>query len=79
MITNEKQILQRVVEKFAQTGAAADEQVQVICLPAHKTTFVEHMGEDGRSIMLDEYHVNERVIWAGFSARSQIVYLSVAK
>ena len=76
MITNEKQILLRVVQSFIRTGSASDEQVKVTCLPDNKTSFVEHIGEDGRSVLLDEYRMDERVIWAGFSSRSQTVYLS---
>lgn len=76
MITNEKQILVRVVERFVRTGDASDEQVTVTCLPNNKTSFVEHTGLDGRSVMLDEYRVDGTVVWAGFSPRSQTVYLS---
>ena len=76
MITDEKQTILRVVESFIRTGLADDKQVKVICLPNNKTSFVEKIGEDGRSIMLDEYRVGARIIWAGFSTRSQTVYLS---
>jgi hypothetical protein len=73
---DEKQIIMRVVEHFIQTGIASDEQVGVICLPENKTTFVENLGEDSRSILLDEYRLADRVVWAAFSSRSQTVYLS---
>jgi hypothetical protein len=76
MITDEKQTLLRVVEHFARTGSASDDQVKVTCLPDNKTSFVEQIGDDGRSIMLDEFHVDSKVIWAGYSGRSETVYLS---
>jgi hypothetical protein len=76
MITDEKQVILRVVERFIQTGIASDEQVNVVCLPDNKTIFVERIGEDSRSVMLDEYRLDARVVWAGFSDRSQTVYLS---
>lgn len=79
MITNEKQVLLRVVEQFVRTGVAADEEAQVVCLPDEKTSIVETLGGEGRSVMLNEFRLDGRVIWAGFSTRSQTVYLSNAK
>jgi hypothetical protein len=76
MITNEKQVILRVVERFVQSGATSDEEVSVVCLPANKTMYVETIGGDGRVISLDQYRLGERVLWAGFSTRSQTVFLS---
>jgi hypothetical protein len=77
MQSEEKTILQRVVENFVHTGNASDEQVKVTSLPKGKTTYVEQIGEDGRSIMLDEYRVDGTVVYAGYSSRSGTVYLSL--
>ncbi len=77
MSSEEKQIVYRVVENFARTGNATDEQVKVTCLPANKTSFVEQTGNDGRIILLDEYKMDGKVIWASYSARSGTVYLSL--
>jgi hypothetical protein len=76
MPSEEKTIIKRVVENFARTGSATDEQVKVTNLPRGKTSYVEYIGQDGRSIMLDEYHVEGKTIWAGYSSRSGTVYLS---
>jgi hypothetical protein len=76
MASEEKTIIIRVVENFARTGNAADEKVKVTNLPRGKTSFVEYIGQDGRSIMLDEFHVDGKTIWAGYSSRSGTVYLS---
>lgn len=76
MYSEEKKIIMRVIENFIRTGAVSDEQVAVTNLPPGKTSYVELTGEDGRSIMFDEYKVDGRVVWAGFSTRSQTVYLS---
>lgn len=77
MPSEEKAIILRVVEHFVRTGNAGDEQVKVTRLPQGKTSYVEQIGEDGRSIMLNEYRVNGAVIWAGYSVRSGTVYLSL--
>jgi len=76
MPSEEKIILQRVVENFLSTGSASDAQVKVTRLPDNKTSCVEQIGEDGRSIMLNEYRLDGKIIWVGYSSRSQTVYLS---
>ncbi len=76
MFSEQKQIIQRVIEHFARTGDAGDSEVKVNCLPDNKTSFVEQSADGGRSIMLDEYRVDGKVIWAGYSARTGTVYLS---
>jgi hypothetical protein len=73
---DEKQVLQRVVESYVRTGSLNDNQVKITCLPNNKTSFVEYDGVDGRSIYLDEYHLDGKTIWAGFSSRTGTVYLS---
>lgn len=73
MQSEEKTILQRVVENYARTGNASDEQVTVINLPKGKSSTIEN----DRSVMLKEYKVNEKLIWAGYSSRSNTVYLSL--
>ena len=73
MQSEEKTILQRVVENFALTGVASDEQVTVVNLPKGKSVTIEN----DRSGMLEEYKVNEKSIWAGYSSRSNTVYLSL--
>ena len=73
MQSEEKTILQRVVENFALTGNASDEQVTVVSLPNGKSSTIEN----DRSVMLKEYRVNEKLIWAGYSSRSNTVYLSL--
>jgi hypothetical protein len=77
MQSEERTILQRVVENFAMRGITTDEQVSVICISNGKTSTIEKIGDDGRTVMLDEYVVNEKRIRAGYSGRSQTVYLSL--
>jgi hypothetical protein len=76
---DEKQVLARVAERFIRTGVASDEQFTVTRLPDNKTSFVEYVAQDGRSIYLDEYTVDEKKIYAAFSSRTQTVYLSSRK
>ncbi len=77
MYSEEKTIVLRVVENYFRTGNVSDEQVKVTSLPQGKTSYVEHIGVDGRSIMLNEYRMNGKVVWAGYSARSGTVYVSL--
>lgn len=77
MQSEEKIILQRVVENFIRTGNASDEKVKVTNLPKGKTSYVEQIGVDGRSVMLKEYRVDGTIVYAGYSSRSETVYLSL--
>ncbi len=77
MSSEEKQIIQRVVERYIRTGSTSDDQVNVTCLPVDKTSYVERIGEDGRIILLDEYRLDGKVVWASYSTRSETVYLSL--
>lgn len=77
MRSEEKMMILRVIENFIQTGKASDGQVKVVALATGKTSYVEQIGEDGRSIMLDEYTVDGKGIWAGYSSRSGTVYISL--
>lgn len=77
MMSEEKQTILGAVEYFAQTGNAGDGTVKVTILPDNKTSFVEHSSGDGRSIMLDEYRVDDKIVWAGYSGRTDMVYLSL--
>lgn len=79
MPSEEKTIILRVVETFVRTGNASDGQVKVTSLPPGKSSYVEHSGEEGRSVMLDEYSFDGRVVWAGYSSRSGTVYLSPSR
>ena len=76
MFIDERKAILRVVDSFASTGNVNDEAVKVICLPDNKTSWVEQTGTDGRSIMMDEYRVDSKVIWAGYSGFTGTVYLS---
>ncbi len=77
MISEEKQVILRVLERYLRTGSLEDEQVKVTCLPDDKTSCVEQAGDYGRTILLDEYRFDNRVIWASYSTRSGTVYLSL--
>jgi hypothetical protein len=79
MPSEEKTIINRVVENFARTGNAEDEKVKVTNLPGGKSSYVEYIGQDGRSIMLDEFHVDGKTIRAGYSSRTGTVYLSLPR
>jgi len=75
-MSEERLIIQRVVEHYARTGQATDSEVGVTQLPDNKTSFVEPTPDGGRGISLDEYSVDGRTIWAAYSSRTKIVYIS---
>ena len=68
----------KIVEQFSREGHTDDQDVKIIRVPDRKTVFVEQIGEIGRSILFDEYKVDGKIYWAGYSDRSQIVFVSQA-
>lgn len=79
MLSEDKKIILRVIERYIRTGSVEDEQVKVTCLPENKTSAIEYIGADSRSVMLDEYKVDGKFIWAGYSGKSGMVFLSLVK
>lgn len=76
MSSEDTKILNRVMENYVRTGSVIDDTVKVTCLPANKTSYIEQSGQEGRIIMLNEYKLDGKTIWATYSARSGTVYLS---
>ena len=75
---DEKQLLREMVDLYALTGSEQDGEIKVKRVQDRKTTYVEPNGESGRSIMMNEFKVDGKSYWAGFSSRSQTVYISLA-
>jgi hypothetical protein len=68
----------KIIEKFSRGGHVDDQDIKIIRVPDRKTVFVEQTGEMGRSILFDEYKVDGKIYWAGYSSRSQSVFMSQA-
>ena len=79
MLSEEKTIVLRVVEHYARTGSTDDGPDKAIVLPANKTSTVEQIDDQSRSILLDEYRIDGKTIWAGYSVRSGVVFLSIVR
>ncbi len=74
---DEMQNVLKVVEGYVRKGSTQNGEVKVTCLPNNKTSYVEQFDGEGRSVMLDEFTVDGKAIWAGYSARSKTVYVSL--
>jgi hypothetical protein len=79
MISEERTIIQRVIERYVRTGSTEDEQVQVTILAENKSSAMEKVGEENRLVMLDEYKVDEVKVRSSYSSRNNMVYLSIVK
>jgi hypothetical protein len=75
---DEKQLVREMVDRYARTGSEQDGEITVKRVQDRKTTYVEPYGEGGRSVIMNEYKVDGKTYWAGYSSRSQIVYISLA-
>jgi hypothetical protein len=74
---DEKQLIWKMVNAYVLEGSVQDGETKLVRVQDHKTTFVEPNSSGGQSIMMKEYQVDGKICWAGYSARSQTVYLSL--
>jgi hypothetical protein len=74
---NNGQLL-KIVEQYSRKSEAGYGDITVIRVPDQKTVFVELIDNIGRTIMLNKYQVDGTTYWAGYSSRSETVYVSLA-
>jgi len=67
-----------IVEQYCRKIDSTFEDIKVTRVPNWKTVFVEQIGESGRAVMMNEYKVDGAKCWAGYSSRSQTVYISLS-
>ena len=71
-----KQML-AIVEQYCRKIASTFDGIKITRIADQKTMFVEQIGESGRAVMLTEYKVDGITCWAGYSSRSQTIYISM--
>lgn len=74
---NSDQLL-KIVERYSRKSEAGQGDIKVRRIPDRKTVFVEQVDDVGRAIMMDKYQVDGATYWAGYSSRSETVYISQA-
>ena len=72
---NQVEMLQ-IVEHYCRKTEQSGSPLTVTRVADSKTTYVETVGGVGRSIYMTEFKVDGKIIWAGYSTRSAIVYVS---
>jgi len=74
---DEKQML-RIVDAYYRKPDTQYEGIKISRVADRKTVFVEQIGESGRAIMMNQYKVDGAIYWAGYSSRSQTIFISLA-
>ena len=74
---NSGQLL-KIVEQYSRKSEAGYGDLTVTRVPDQKTVFVEQTDGVGRAIMMDQYQVDGATYWAGYSSRTETVYISLA-
>ena len=74
---NSTQLL-KIVEQYSRKSESGYGDIKVRRIPDRKTVFVEQVDDVGRAIMMDKYQVDGATYWAGYSSRSETVYISLA-
>jgi len=67
----------RIVEAYYRKPGTEYEGIKITRVPNWKTVYVEQIGESGRAVMMNEYKVDGAICWAGYSTRSQTVFISL--
>jgi hypothetical protein len=70
--------MMKIVERYSRQSGLADGEIKITRLPDWKSVYVEYTDEIGRAIMMTEYKVDGKNYRAGYSSRSQTVYVSHA-
>jgi len=68
--------LTQMVEQFSRKDELGDTDIKIIRVPDYKTIYIEQIGEVGRSVILSEFKVDGKIYWAGYSSRSNTVFIS---
>lgn len=68
--------LSKVVEQFGRNAGVVEGQSKVVRVMDSKTMYVETIDDIGRLIIFNEYVVDGLTYWAGYSARSDTVFVS---
>lgn len=71
-------VMAKIVEEYCRKIASTYEDIKVMRIADQKTVFVKQSGEDEWAVMMTDYKVDGVTYWAGFSSRSQTVYISQA-
>jgi hypothetical protein len=74
---NSNQLL-KIVEQYTRKSEFDYGDIKVTRIPDQKTVFVEHLDEIGRAIIMAMFTVDGATYWAGYSALSHTVYISMA-
>ena len=74
---NRDQLL-KIVEQYSRKTEREHGDITVTQIPDQKTVFVEQIDGIGRAIMMDKCQVDGATYWAGYSSRSETVYISLA-
>jgi hypothetical protein len=74
---NADQLL-KIVEQYSRKSESGYGDIKVRRIPDRKTVYVEQVDDVGRAIMMDKYEVDGATYWAGYSSRSETVYISQA-
>ncbi len=66
----------KILEQFSQNAEVAEGQMKVTRVADFRTVHVETIDNIGRSILFQEYKVGGKSYWAGYSSRSDTVFVS---
>jgi hypothetical protein len=67
----------KTVEQFSRNAGVVEGPMKIKRVADSITMYVETIGEIGRSIFFNEYKVDGKTYWAGYSSRSDTFFVSL--
>jgi len=72
----EKKQLMEILDQYSRQSYPENAAIKITRVPDNKTSTIENIAGNGSTIMMSEYRVNGKIYWAGFSMRTQTVFIS---
>ncbi len=72
----EKKQLLEILDQYSRQSYPENSAIKIRRVPDNKTSTIEDIVGNGSTIMMSEYHVNGKTYWAGFSMRTQTLFIS---
>ena len=66
----------KLVEQFSRKSAIVEGQTKIIRVSDYITVYIETIGEIGHSVYLDTFKVDGKTYNAGYSSRSDTLFVS---
>jgi hypothetical protein len=77
-MSSDRELTQKMLQLYSQSGCEQDGETKIKRVQDRKTTYIEPNDSGGRTIYMNEFKVEGKTYWAGYSSKTQTVYISLS-